>query len=82
MTFRFNNQKHQPPRILTRCRPLSRRDRDGKANGQSRTGSASMDYVLVLAVILPLATFLFLVVPRMISLVYEMTITIVGSPLM
>jgi hypothetical protein len=41
-----------------------------------------MDYVLVLAVILPLATFLFLVVPRMISLVYEMTITIVGSPLM
>lgn len=48
----------------------------------SRRGSASLDYVLVLGVILPLVLFLFTVVPRMIQLVYEMAIVIVGSPLM
>lgn len=48
----------------------------------SRRGAASLDYVLVLGVILPLVLFLFTVVPRMIQLVYEMAIVIVGSPLM
>ena len=47
-----------------------------------RGGFAALDYVLVLAVILPLLLFLFTVVPRMIQLVYEMTVVIVSSPLM
>ena len=47
-----------------------------------RHGSASMDSVLILGVILPLILFLFTVVPRMIQLVYEMTVVIVGSPMM
>ncbi|MGI9494632.1 MAG: hypothetical protein ACR2NK_01135 [Mariniblastus sp.] len=47
-----------------------------------RNAVASLDLVLVLGIILPLAAFLFYLLPRMIKLVYEMTITIMGSPLM
>ncbi|MGY8748665.1 MAG: hypothetical protein ACKVHR_11500 [Pirellulales bacterium] len=47
-----------------------------------RAAIASLDLVLVLGVILPLAAFLIYLLPRMIKLVYEMTITIIGSPLM
>jgi hypothetical protein len=49
---------------------------------RNRTGSASIDYMLILAVILPLAALLTTVVPRMIKLVYEMTILVIGIPLM
>ncbi len=75
------------------CRfPVSRRHHRSSSHHQklvnrpvgagSRIAAASVDYVLILSVILPLATLLFLVVPRMIRLVYEMTITLIGSPLM
>lgn len=64
----------------SRQRLQRRRTRFGAR--RRRAGSASMDYVLVFGVILSLATFMFLVVPRMIQLVYEFTITLVGSPLM
>lgn len=47
-----------------------------------RIGAASLDSVLVLAVIVPLIGFLLVVVPRMIQLVYEMTIVTVGIPFM
>jgi hypothetical protein len=47
-----------------------------------RRGAATLDYVLVLGVILPMATFLMMVVPRMIKLVYELVVVNVGSPLM
>ncbi len=45
-------------------------------------GLASLDYMLVLGVILPLALFLFRVGPRAIRLVYEMTCAFVSWPFM
>ena len=47
-----------------------------------RAGVSSMDLVLLLAVILPLVAFLFAIVPRMIQLVYEMAVMIIGMPFM
>jgi hypothetical protein len=49
---------------------------------RSRRGFSTIDYVLILAVILPLVAFLFTIAPRMIQLVYEMTIVVIGTPLM
>ena len=54
----------------------------GRDRISNRNAVASLDLVLVLGIILPLAAFLFYLLPRMIKLVYEMTITIIGSPLM
>eukprot|EP01047_Picozoa_sp_COSAG01_P007778 COSAG01_NODE_298_length_19250_cov_397.765913_15_plen_63_part_00 len=54
----------------------------GRDRISNRSAVASLDLVLVLGIILPLAAFLFYLLPRMIKLVYEMTITIIGSPLM
>lgn len=45
-----------------------------------RRGNASLDTVLVMGVVLPLATLLFLVVPRIMNLVYEFTSVTVGWP--
>lgn len=39
-----------------------------------------MDYFLVIAVVLPLMLILFGVVPRMIQLVFEMTVVFISSP--
>ncbi|MEM7783357.1 MAG: hypothetical protein AAF623_08405 [Planctomycetota bacterium] len=47
-----------------------------------RRGVSTMDYVLVIGVILPLVWFLLSVVPRMIQLVYDLAIVVIGSPLM
>ena len=47
----------------------------------NRTGQASMDYILIVCVIRPLALFLFGIVPRMIQLVYEMAVVFLVSPL-
>ena len=47
-----------------------------------KKGAATLDYVLVMGVILPLAAFLMLVVPRMIKLVYELIVVTVNSPMM
>jgi len=52
------------------------------ANQRRRRGAASLDYMLVLGVILPLAV---IVIPngkRMIQLVYEMTTVLVSWPFM
>jgi hypothetical protein len=48
----------------------------------SRNGLATLDYVLVLGVILPLAAFMFWVAPRIMNLVYEMTCVLVSWPFM
>jgi ABC-type uncharacterized transport system permease subunit len=53
---------------------LSRRHR--------RRGAASLDYVLVLGVILPLAAFMLWAAPRVMNLVYEMTSVLVSWPFM
>ncbi len=47
-----------------------------------RQGLAAMDYILVMAVILPLAAVLMVIIPRMVRLVYEFTVIHLGSPLM
>ncbi len=47
-----------------------------------RAGVATLDYVLVMGVVLPLATFLLWIGPRMMSLVYEMYCLFVAAPWM
>ena len=47
-----------------------------------RKGLATLDYVLVLGVILPLAAFLFRVGPTIIRLAYEMVCVVVSWPFM
>ncbi|MGO9112185.1 MAG: hypothetical protein ACLP9L_23405 [Thermoguttaceae bacterium] len=47
-----------------------------------RRGLATLDYVLVLGVILPLAAFLFRVGPKIICLAYEIVCGIVSWPFM
>lgn len=48
--------------------------------GKRRRGSATLDYVLVLVISLPLAAFAIRVAPRMMNLVYEMTCVLVSGP--
>jgi hypothetical protein len=60
---------------LWRCRAR------GRAAGR-RTGSASLDYVLVLGVILPLAAFILGIGPRIMRLAYEMVCVLVSWPFM
>jgi len=47
-----------------------------------RRGLATLDYVLLLGVILPLAAFLFRVGPLIIRLAYEMVCVLVSWPFM
>ncbi|MGO8688642.1 MAG: hypothetical protein ACLQLG_03330 [Thermoguttaceae bacterium] len=48
----------------------------------TRAGVASLDYVLVLGVILPLAGFLLLTGPKIMRLAYEMVCVLVSWPFM
>ena len=45
-----------------------------------RRGSATLDYVLVMGVVLPLAVFLFLICPVLMNLVYEFTVVVTSWP--
>ena len=56
----------QPARQTSRC----------------RSGLSSLDYILVLGVILPLATFIITKGKRMIQLVYEMIVVLISWPFM
>ena len=56
-------------RLRSRFRLLGQAGKPGAAR---RRGAATLDYVLVLGVILPLAAFLFRVGPQIIRLVYGM----------
>ena len=47
-----------------------------------RQGSATIDYFLVIAVVLPLAAFLFRVAPRAMWLVYDLLTVTVAWPFM
>ncbi len=47
-----------------------------------RVGVASLDYVLVLGVIFPLAVFIMWIGPRIIRLAYEMVCVLVSWPFM
>lgn len=50
--------------------------------GRRRVGAATLDYVLVLAVVLPLIALVLRIAPRMMNLVYEMTSVLVSWPFM
>lgn len=55
----------------------------GRILGRSkRRGSATIDYFLVIAVVLPLAAFLFRVAPRAMWLVYDLLTVTVAWPFM
>ena len=51
-----------------------------KGGTPTRRGAASLDYVLVLGVILPLAVFIMWAGPRMMRLAYEMFSVLVSWP--
>jgi hypothetical protein len=46
----------------------------------ARGGAASLDYILVLGVIFPLAAFIMWIAPRIIRLAYEMAVVLISSP--
>jgi hypothetical protein len=50
--------------------------------GRRRAGAASLDYVLVLGVVMPMAVFIMWAGPLMIRLVYEMVCVLVSWPFM
>jgi hypothetical protein len=52
----------------------------GRTQRRLRRGIATLDYFLVLCVVLPLATFLFWIGPQIISSVYDMFTVIVAGP--
>lgn len=54
----------------------------GSRKRHCRAGAASLDYFLVVGFVVIVAAFTTFAVPRIIRLVYEMTVTLVGSPLM
>lgn len=54
----------------------------GRGRRAGRAGAASLDYVLILGVILPMVAFIFRVGPRMIRLVYELVSVLVSWPFM
>ena len=45
-----------------------------------RRGAATIDYVLVMCIVLPLAAFLFRIGPRIIHSVYDVLTVLVASP--
>ncbi|MBN1395777.1 MAG: hypothetical protein JW959_12210 [Pirellulales bacterium] len=49
---------------------------------QSRAGLASLDYVLILCVVLPMVAFIMWIGPRIMGLVYEMTCVLISWPFM
>ncbi len=48
----------------------------------ARRGVASIDYVLILGIVLPLILFIFRVAPRMMQLAYEMVCALIDWPFM
>jgi len=61
---------------------MANRRQTTRRRARSRTGAASLDYVLVLGVVMPLAAFIFWAGPRMIRLAYEMVCVLVSWPFM
>jgi len=54
----------------------------GRRSVCRRRGAASLDYILVLGVILPLAVFVLWAAPHLMNLVYQMTSVLVSWPFM
>jgi hypothetical protein len=56
------------------------RNRSATTRGASRAGVASLDYVLILGVVLPMVVFILRIGPRIIRLAYEMVSLLVSWP--
>lgn len=76
------NRFRKMARVQSACRDIGYANRRRLRRLNRRGAVSSMDYFLVLAIILPLVLVVFRFAPRMIQLVYEMTIVIVGGPMM
>jgi hypothetical protein len=61
---------------------MTRKRRKHRQQSRLRRAAASLDYVLVMGIVLPLAALLFRVAPRMMNLVYEMTCVLISWPFM
>jgi hypothetical protein len=72
------------PQVACKNRPFMRRYRWTRAwfGRGRRKGAASLDYVLVLGIILPMAAFVLGIGPRIIRLAYEMVCVLVSWPFM
>lgn len=53
-----------------------------RCGSASRAGLASLDYVLILGVVLPMVTFIMLIGPRIMRLAYEMVCVLISWPFM
>lgn len=62
---------------LAVCKPGA-----GPRRRRRRAGAASLDYVLILGVVLPMVVVILRVAPRMIRLAYEMLSVLVSWPFM
>lgn len=51
-------------------------------NRRGRTGVATLDYILLLGVVLPMAAFVFWAGPLLMRLAYEMTCMLISWPFM
>lgn len=69
------NRRRTGSRALRRGLPRTSADRPGQ-----RRGAGSLDYVLVLGVIIPLIAIVMTLGRRIIQLVYEMTVVLVSWP--
>jgi hypothetical protein len=49
---------------------------------RARAGAASLDYVLIVGVILPMVAFIIWISPRLIVFAYEMVLVLVSWPMM
>lgn len=63
-------------------RASTKKWRRGARLAKRRSGAATLDYVLILGVVLPLVAFVMGVGPRIIRLAYEMIAMLVGWPFM
>ena len=63
-------------------RPTCRRSRLNRRSLRARRGAATLDYVLLLAIVLPMAAFVLWAGPRIMNLVYEMTCVLISWPFM
>lgn len=66
-------------------RPGPRREAGGPPRGAERgrrAGLATLDYVLILGVVLPLVAFIMRIGPRIMGLSYEMVCVLVSWPFM
>ena len=53
---------------------------ENKHCGKKRRGAATLDYVLVMGVVMPLAVFVYWAAPRAMNLVFELTSVVMGWP--